>query len=113
MFSFLGMGGLNGDPDIPDEDRDYEPYYRKNYYSKTNNKPKYTTPEEYFGDEYNKWHYHKKVNVEVVHETELAYLVKDKIGKYWIPKKLIHFGKRKIRQLKKFEVKYIELNNEA
>lgn len=101
MYDMFGgpMGGLNGDPCYPDEDQFYgDGGYDFTYhgrYSKPDFKP-------------DKWYYHHKVHVKIVHETEQAYLLKDCTGKYWIPKKLIHFGKKHTRQYSKFEVSYLK-----
>lgn len=86
----------DGFPEYPDDENyfNYDPRYSE-----------YHEPEPFVPD---KWYYHIKVHVEIIHETELAYLLKDSTGKYWIPKKLIHFGKEHIRQYKKFIVKYLK-----
>ena len=102
-FGFGGpMGGLNGDPDCPDEEQYYdeEPNYDFKYYDRYDKK-------EFIKD---KWYYHHKVDVTIVHQTELAYLLKDSCGKYWIPKALIHFGKKHTRQYSKFDVEYLSKN---
>jgi len=102
------FGGLNGDGFFDEEYNEagisfgdngsqYEPNYNRNYTKSLFKK--------------NKWFYHRKVKVEIVTQTDLAYLVEDKIGTYWIPKKLLHFGKKHTRQYKDFDIKYNEMFN--
>lgn len=95
MFFGGPMGGLNGDPDYPDEEQfygdggDYSRYKKRNFVK-------------------DKWYYHHNVYVEIIYQTEKAYLVKDSTGQYWVPKALIHFSKEHAtKQYAKFEVKYL------
>lgn len=89
MFDMF-YGGLNGD-DFDPWGEDDSQYDSGNY----NFKP-------------DKWYYHYKVYVDIIHQTDLAYLLKDSTGKYWIPKKLIHFGEKYTRQYSKFKIKYLK-----
>lgn len=49
--------------------------------------------------------YHRKVEITIVHETNKAYLVKDSIGEYWIPKKLLI---QEQYQWRNFKPKYLK-----
>lgn len=98
MVMFPFGGGLNGD-DFGQSDKEY--FNRPGnggHYSYSNKVP--FKPD--------KWYYHKKVKIEIITDTDKAYFVEDKNGKYWIPKKLLIFRKSgKIMQYLKFKVKYI------
>ena len=100
-YMFGANGGLNGDgffgeeygDDFFDEENQRDPYYKKNYSN------------DFVKD---KWYYHKKVRVEVVNETQKAYLLKDARGKFWIPKALVKIrSNKKARIYIKFEPKYL------
>lgn len=94
MFDFGGpLGGLNGDPDCPDEDTFYDNGGYENNYTPFVKDP---------------WYYYKEVKVEKIHETKKAVLVRDEYGKYWIPKKLIHFYDDFAYQLRAFNEDYLE-----
>jgi len=103
MFIGGPMGGLNGDPDYPDEDQFYGEGGDSYLYSRA------TAMDNRVPFIPNKWYYHKKVDVKVLKTTDQALLVQDSQGQYWIPKKLIHLRTHKrARQWVGFKVKYLK-----
>lgn len=102
MFDFGGpMGGLNGDPDYPNDEEFYNgPSDGGSYNNQT---------WDISNLKYDKWYYHHKVRVDIISSTDKAWLLQDKLGQYWIPKKLIHIRTHKrARQWNGFKVEYLK-----
>lgn len=91
------MGGLNGDPDIPDfDERTEDETYNYNEYNDN--------------FEYDPLFYFDKIKFKrIIHQTEKAYLFDSKEGKFWVPKALVkELKKKSCYILSDFEINYLE-----
>jgi len=53
-------------------------------------------------------YYHHRVYITIERSTEKALLVRDEVGIYWVPKKLLIMNEKHCHQYNKFKVKYLE-----